>query len=45
VSAVPAQIRAAASLLVLRDAPAGVELLLMRRPERDNDFRQSTGKH
>ena len=38
-SAVPAQIRAAASLLVLRDAPAGVELLLMRRPERDNDFR------
>lgn len=38
-SAVPASIRAAASLLVLRDAPAGVELLLMRWPERDHDFR------
>ena len=35
----PSNIRAAASLLVLRDAPGGVELLLMRRPERDNDFR------
>lgn len=32
-------IRPAASLLVLRDAPGGVELLLMRRAERDNDFR------
>ena len=32
-------IRAAASVLVLRDGPRGVELLLMRRPERDNDFR------
>ena len=33
-------IRPAASLLVLRDGPRGVELLLMRRPERgDNDFR------
>lgn len=32
-------IRPAASVLVLRDAPAGVELLLMRRPEFDNDFR------
>ena len=32
-------IRAAASLLVLRDGPQGMQLLLMRRPERDNDFR------
>jgi len=33
-------IRPAASLLVLRDGARGVELLLMRRPERgDNDFR------
>ena len=33
-------IRAAASVLVLRDSPAGVQVLLMRRPERgDNDFR------
>jgi len=32
-------IRPAASVLVLRDSPAGVQLLLMRRPERDNDFR------
>ncbi|HMO44449.1 MAG TPA: NUDIX domain-containing protein [Rubrivivax sp.] len=33
-------IRPAASVLVLRDGPRGVELLLMRRPERgDNDFR------
>jgi 8-oxo-dGTP pyrophosphatase MutT (NUDIX family) len=33
-------IRPAASLLVLRDGPRGVEVLLMRRPERgDNDFR------
>jgi hypothetical protein len=32
-------IRDAASLLVLRDGTRGVELLLMRRPERDNDFR------
>ena len=34
-----ANIRPAASVLVLRDGPRGVELLLMRRPERDNDFR------
>lgn len=34
-----ANIRDAASLLVLRDGPRGVEVLLMRRPERDNDFR------
>ena len=39
VSAAPLPIRPAASLLVLRDAPGGVELLLMRRAERDNDFR------
>jgi 8-oxo-dGTP pyrophosphatase MutT (NUDIX family) len=32
-------IRPAASLLMLRDGPRGVEVLLMRRPERDNDFR------
>ena len=32
-------IRPAASVLVLRDGAEGVELLLMRRPERDNDFR------
>ena len=33
-------IRPAASVLVLRDGPRGVEVLLMRRPERgDNDFR------
>ena len=33
-------IRPAASLLVLRDGARGVEVLLMRRPERgDNDFR------
>ncbi|MEO7854020.1 MAG: NUDIX hydrolase [Rubrivivax sp.] len=33
-------IRAAASLLILRDGPRGTEVLLMRRPERgDNDFR------
>jgi 8-oxo-dGTP pyrophosphatase MutT (NUDIX family) len=32
-------IRPAASLIVLRDSPAGVEVLLMRRPERGNDFR------
>ena len=29
----------AASLLVLRDGPRGVEVLMMRRPERGNDFR------
>lgn len=35
-----ANIRPAASVLVLRDGPRGVEVLLMRRPERgDNDFR------
>ncbi len=34
-----AGIRQAASLLVLRDGARGVEVLLMRRPERDNDFR------
>jgi 8-oxo-dGTP pyrophosphatase MutT (NUDIX family) len=35
-----ANIRPAASVLVLRDGERGVELLLMRRPERgDNDFR------
>jgi 8-oxo-dGTP pyrophosphatase MutT (NUDIX family) len=38
-SARAGNIRPAASVLVLRDSPAGVELLLMRRPERDNDFR------
>lgn len=32
-------IRAAASVLVLRDGSRGLEVLLMRRPERDNDFR------
>lgn len=32
-------IRPAASVLVLRDGPRGVQVLLMRRPERDNDFR------
>jgi 8-oxo-dGTP pyrophosphatase MutT (NUDIX family) len=32
-------IRPAASLIVLRDGPGGVEVLLMRRPERGNDFR------
>jgi len=32
-------IRPAASVLVLRDGPSGVQMLLMRRPERDNDFR------
>jgi 8-oxo-dGTP pyrophosphatase MutT (NUDIX family) len=32
-------IRNAASVLVLRDGACGVEVLLMRRPERDNDFR------
>lgn len=35
----PGHIRPAASLIVLRDSPAGVEVLLMRRPERGNDFR------
>jgi 8-oxo-dGTP pyrophosphatase MutT (NUDIX family) len=36
----PSNIRPAASVLVLRDGPRGVEVLLMRRPERgDNDFR------
>jgi len=34
-----ANLRRAASLLLPRDGPRGVELLLMRRPERDNDFR------
>jgi 8-oxo-dGTP pyrophosphatase MutT (NUDIX family) len=34
-----ANVRPAASMLVLRDGPRGVELLLMRRPERANDFR------
>jgi 8-oxo-dGTP pyrophosphatase MutT (NUDIX family) len=35
-----ANIRPAASLLILRDGPGGTEVLLMRRPERgDNDFR------
>jgi len=36
---VAANIRPAASVIVLRDGPRGVEVLLMRRPERDNDFR------
>jgi len=40
VNAAPSNIRPAASVLVLRDGPRGVEVLLMRRPERgDNDFR------
>jgi 8-oxo-dGTP pyrophosphatase MutT (NUDIX family) len=39
VSATASNIRAAASVLVLRDGPRGMEVLLMRRPERDNDFR------
>jgi len=40
VNAVASNIRPAASVLVLRDGPCGVEVLLMRRPERgDNDFR------
>ena len=35
-----ANIRPAASLLMLRDGTRGTEVLLMRRPERgDNDFR------
>ena len=34
-----AGIRPAASLIVLRDSPRGVQVLLMRRPERGNDFR------
>jgi len=34
-----ANIRDAASVLVLRDGPRGMQVLLMRRPERDNDFR------
>jgi 8-oxo-dGTP pyrophosphatase MutT (NUDIX family) len=38
-SARAGNIRPASSVLVLRDGPRGVELLLMRRPERDNDFR------
>jgi len=39
-SVAAANIRPAASVLVLRDGPRGVEVLLMRRPERgDNDFR------
>ena len=32
-------IRPAASLVLLRDAAQGPQVLLMRRPERDNDFR------
>jgi len=40
VNAAASNIRPAASVLVLRDGPRGVEVLLMRRPERgDNDFR------
>lgn len=39
-NAAPSNIRPAASVLVLRDGPRGVEVLLMRRPERgDHDFR------
>lgn len=38
-TATASNIRRAASLLLPRDGPHGVELLLMRRPERDNDFR------
>ena len=39
-SAAASNIRPAASVLVLRDGTRGVEVLLMRRPERgDNDFR------
>jgi glyoxylase-like metal-dependent hydrolase (beta-lactamase superfamily II)/8-oxo-dGTP pyrophosphatase MutT (NUDIX family) len=38
--AVPADARAAASLILLRDAPAGgVEVLMLRRAERDGDLR------
>ncbi|EGJ08976.1 MBL fold metallo-hydrolase [Rubrivivax benzoatilyticus] len=36
---VPADARAAASLLLLRDGAAGPEVLLMRRAERDGDYR------
>lgn len=39
-NAAVSNIRPAASVLVLRDGPRGIEVLLMRRPERgDNDFR------
>lgn len=37
--AAPGSIRPAASVVLLRDSPAGPQVLLMRRPERDNDFR------
>ncbi|MBK1713902.1 MBL fold metallo-hydrolase [Rubrivivax gelatinosus] len=36
---VPADARPAASLLLLRDAPAGLEVLLLRRAERADDHR------
>jgi glyoxylase-like metal-dependent hydrolase (beta-lactamase superfamily II)/8-oxo-dGTP pyrophosphatase MutT (NUDIX family) len=37
--AAPADARLAASLLVLRDAPQGLEVLMLRRAERDGDMR------
>ena len=35
----PADARLAATLLLVRDGAQGVEILMMRRAERDNDFR------
>ena len=35
----PADARTAASLLLLRDGPEGLEVLMLRRAERDGDLR------